>query len=575
MTFDQLRARGTQAISLVALVFAIAVAVVEYIVQGSPGLGTALGTTGVVFLAITFLWKKNSPTFRYLAVTVMMAEVMAILIATRGQPYQIDMHMAFFASLALCALLYDFRAILVGAVVVAVHHLGLGLTFDTLVFYGGGSLGRIVLHAVVLVVEAVALVWLTRNTTELFRLTEQKSEEVAQQAEQVREMSVEDVRKSEVAREERTLMLNELQMEFGEVVAAATNGDFSRRVRNNFEVDALNKLATDVNELVDEVEKGVSETGRVLSSLANADLTDRMNGNYRGAFDTLKRDTNRVADKLTDVIGQLQMTSGTLRAATGEILSGVSDLNERTSRQSITLQQTSNAMTDMAKTVAENASLAENARTSARAAHGTANQGSEVMEDANQAMGRITAASNKISDIISLIDDIAFQTNLLALNASVEAARAGEAGKGFAVVAVEVRRLAQSAAEASSDVKTLVKESSDEVSSGSKLVSQASDSLSGIVTAVREMTELMEAIAEQSHDQASSIDGVSSSMKQLEEMTQHNAALVEETNAAIEQTESQATELDKIVEVFNLVRHEPLNDTFHTQGNFAKQARAS
>ena len=174
------------------------------------------------------------------------------------------------------------------------------------------------------------------------------------------------------------------------------------------------------------------------------------------------------------------------------------------------------------------------------------------MRQANEAMGRITESSGKISNIIGLIDDIAFQTNLLALNASVEAARAGDAGKGFAVVAVEVRRLAQSAASASAEVKVLIEQSAREVSGGSKLVAEAASKLEAMLHAVRGNRELLEGIARESREQASSIEEVNAAVRQMDEMTQHNAALVEETNAAIEQTEAQASELDRIVAVFTV-----------------------
>ncbi|MGN6489535.1 MAG: methyl-accepting chemotaxis protein, partial [Devosia sp.] len=181
-----------------------------------------------------------------------------------------------------------------------------------------------------------------------------------------------------------------------------------------------------------------------------------------------------------------------------------------------------------------------------------AEEGGKVMGEATTAMERITQSSAKISNIIGLIDDIAFQTNLLALNASVEAARAGEAGKGFAVVAVEVRRLAQSAAEASAEVKVLIEQSGAEVKTGSKLVADAASRLQSMLEAARSSNELMDGIARESREQASSIEEVNTAIRQLDEMTQHNAALVEQTNAAIEQTEAQATDLDRIVDVFTL-----------------------
>jgi len=175
-----------------------------------------------------------------------------------------------------------------------------------------------------------------------------------------------------------------------------------------------------------------------------------------------------------------------------------------------------------------------------------------VMHEATEAMERITTSSGKISNIIGLIDDIAFQTNLLALNASVEAARAGEAGKGFAVVAVEVRRLAQSAAEASKEVKVLIDQSAGEVKGGSRLVADAAAKLTTMLEAIRGNSAAMEAIARESREQAGSIEEVNAGVRLMDEMTQHNAALVEQTNAAIEQTEAQAGELDRIVDIFTI-----------------------
>ncbi|WP_375451220.1 methyl-accepting chemotaxis protein [uncultured Devosia sp.] len=172
-------------------------------------------------------------------------------------------------------------------------------------------------------------------------------------------------------------------------------------------------------------------------------------------------------------------------------------------------------------------------------------------------MARITQSAGKISSIIGLIDDIAFQTNLLALNASVEAARAGDAGKGFAVVAVEVRRLAQSAASASADVKVLIDQSASEVSGGSRLVGEAADTLAAVLSSVDQNSTLMHAIAGACRTQAAAIQLVTRSMAQMDEMTQSNAALVEQTNAAIEQTEAQASELDGIVAAFARTQAQP------------------
>ncbi len=370
-------------------------------------------------------------------------------------------------------------------------------------------------------------------------------------------LKVAEMTEAEAARiirdqEARTAMMAELQKAFGHVVDAAVAGDFSRRVETEFPDAELNAIASSINNLVATVDRGLGETGEVLAALANTDLTKRVEGHYEGAFARLRDDTNAVSEKLGDIVGKLKETSRSLKTATGEILSGANDLSERTTKQAATIEQTSAAMEQLATTVMQNSQRAREASTVAGTVTRTAEEGGQVMGAATEAMERITQSSAKISNIIGLIDDIAFQTNLLALNASVEAARAGEAGKGFAVVAVEVRRLAQSAAEASSEVKVLIEQSGSEVKSGSKLVADAAARLVAMLEAARSSNQLMDGIAKDSKEQASAIEEVNTAVRQLDEMTQHNAALVEETNAAIEQTDNQVNELDRVVDVFTV-----------------------
>jgi methyl-accepting chemotaxis protein len=350
----------------------------------------------------------------------------------------------------------------------------------------------------------------------------------------------------------RTAMMAELQKAFGQVVDAAVAGDFSRRVETEFPDRELNAIAGSINNLVATVDRGLGETGEVLAALADTNLTKRMEGEYEGAFARLRDDTNAVGDKLSQIVGQLKETSRSLKTATGEILSGANDLSERTTKQAATIEETSAAMEQLSTTVLQNAERAREASEVASTVTRTAEEGGQVMGDANAAMERITQSSAKISNIIGLIDDIAFQTNLLALNASVEAARAGDAGKGFAVVAVEVRRLAQSAASASSEVKALIEQSGSEVKTGSNLVADAAARLVAMLEAARSSNQLMDGIARDSREQASAIEEVNTAVRQLDEMTQHNAALVEETNAAIEQTDGQVNELDRIVDIFTI-----------------------
>jgi methyl-accepting chemotaxis protein len=360
--------------------------------------------------------------------------------------------------------------------------------------------------------------------------------------------------KIEAAKEERRATMKALRGAFGSVVDASIKGDFSSRVPTDFDDDELNGLADSVNALVATVESGLTETESVLAAIANTDLSRRMTGTYQGAFARLRDDVNAVADNLTQIVGELRTTSAGVKTATGEILAGANDLSERTTKQAATIEETSAAMEQLSATVQTNAKSAADASRKAVVASEAAEEGGQVMRNATEAMERITASSAKISNIIGLIDDVAFQTNLLALNASVEAARAGEAGKGFAVVAVEVRRLAQSAAHASSEIKALIQQSTQEVKSGSAMVETAAAKLEAMLGLVRESARSMEGIARASGAQASAIAEVSIAVQQMDEMTQHNAALVEETNAAIEQTEAQASELDRIVAGFRVER---------------------
>ncbi|RYE07552.1 MAG: HAMP domain-containing protein [Hyphomicrobiales bacterium] len=401
-----------------------------------------------------------------------------------------------------------------------------------------------------------------------------KTDEIGEMAAAVgvfKENAIQVAQLSELEREgleraaERAASMEKFQQAFDKVVTATVDGDLTQRVATGYGEADLERLAVNFNTLMDTVAGGLKSAGDVLAALATADLSRRMEGEYRGAFLRLKDDTNAVVDKLTEIVGRLRKTSLDLKTATGEILAGANDLSERTTKQAATIEETSAAMEQLADTVLKNSERAGEASVNAAAVTTAATDGGSVMLRANEAMEKITTSSGKISNIIGLIDDIAFQTNLLALNASVEAARAGEAGKGFAVVAIEVRRLAQSAAQASAEIKGLIEQSSSEVTAGTRLVSDAAAKLGGMLEAVRRNHALLESIAAESREQATAITEVNVAVRQMDEMTQHNAALVEETNAAIEQTEAQAVELDQVVALFHLtgnaapapVRHAP------------------
>jgi methyl-accepting chemotaxis protein len=312
--------------------------------------------------------------------------------------------------------------------------------------------------------------------------------------------------------------------------------------------------------------RAIEVLGKSLAGLAAGDLTHTITDPFEGDLDQIRVALNQSIDKFSQIVGQLRLTSRSLKTATGEILVGANDLAVRTTKQAATLEETSSAMEQLAATVVDNAKRAETASQVAISVARTAQESGQVMVQADAAMQRISSSSARISNVIEMIDDIAFQTNLLALNASVEAARAGDAGKGFAVVAVEVRRLAQSAASASLEVKQLIEQSADEVRGGSRLVSDAASKISQMMAGVDDNAKLIDDIARASKDQSTAIHGVSNAVRQIDEITQHNAALVEQTNAAIEQTEGQAKELDRIIDTLVIEKVAPSAETFHRSG---------
>ena len=340
------------------------------------------------------------------------------------------------------------------------------------------------------------------------------------------------------------------QEELSKLVDAAAAGDFSRRLSLAGKTGLTAKLGEGLNLWADTVSTAFGQVKSVLSALAAGDLSERMDGTCQGDLAKLQHDVNSMADKMMAIATQISGASREVQGATREIASGVADLSARTEHQASSLEETSASMEELATTVRQNAGNAQEANQLAAAASVAAENGGEIATRAVTAMGKIEDSSRQIGDIVGLIQEIAFQTNLLALNAAVEAARAGEAGKGFAVVANEVRALAQRAGQASKDIKGLIVNSDSQVREGVSLVKQAGTSLSEIVASVKKVASFVSEIAAATQEQSSGIEQVSKAVTGMDQMTQQNAALVEETNAALHSAQSQVDELRKAVSFF-------------------------
>jgi methyl-accepting chemotaxis protein-1 (serine sensor receptor) len=291
---------------------------------------------------------------------------------------------------------------------------------------------------------------------------------------------------------------------------------------------------------------------QVANAIAQGKLGHNITVNRRDELGKLLEAFRSMDDRLSAIVGEVRHGSGAVSTAAQQIARGNDDLSQRTQEQASSLEETASSMEEMTSTVKQNAENASHANQLARGAREQAERGGEVAAQAVVAMKEINASSRKISDIVSLIDEIAFQTNLLSLNAAVEAARAGEQGRGFAVVATEVRNLAQRSAGAAKEIKALINDSAEKVRTGSELVDQSGKALGEIVDSVKKVTDIVAEIAAASQEQSAGIDQVNHAVSQMDEMTQQNAALVEEAAAAARAMQEQANELARQVAFFRL-----------------------
>ncbi len=513
----------------------------------------AVGLFGLAAAALALLPSMRSPaalTTRWTSTVMLMVQISLLVYAAAGTTYQTDLHMAYFAALAAAAFWCCPTTILMSAAFVAVHHLVLNFVYPSWVFPYGADFARVLVHGGIVVVEAAALMLLTHTLADMFGRSDAAARETRealqaqQEAERQRGALTEQVK--DARRDTEDLVLAAV----GRAVAAARSGDFTGRYVPEPELGRLAPLVEGLSQMNEIIDGATADLLSVLSAVSKGDLTRRVDGSYQGRFDDLRQAINHTVERLSETVSTIQATAVDVGTAAREINSGADDLSRRTEQQSSSLGETAATAEQLAASVKGSALSSRQAVELSREAMSVAANGGTIVKEAVEAMARIEQASNKISDITGVIEEIAFQTNLLALNAAVEAARAGEAGKGFSVVASEVRQLAQRSSEAARNIAELIAASGSEVSQGVKLVHGAGDALDRIVEASQKVSATVAEISDATGEQANGIDELTHAVARMDEMTQQNAALAEQSAASATALSDQISRLNELAAAF-------------------------
>lgn len=345
-----------------------------------------------------------------------------------------------------------------------------------------------------------------------------------------------------------------VENEVANIIQDARSGELGGRIQLQGKHGFFKELSYEVNNLLDVLSSAISEISFVIDGLAAGILTQKVTNDYHGDFLKLKDGINHTVEQLEFIVSQILEAGNSIDSASKEIAQGNADLSKRTEQQAGNLDKTAASMSEITVMVRQNSDSAKRANEFSKNAKQLAEKGGHIVNDAVSAMHAINASSNKIAEIIGVIDDIAFQTNLLALNASVEAARAGEHGRGFAVVATEVRKLAQRSTHSAQQVKELIDDSLEKVKAGTKLVDDSGVMLEEIEKAFLSVSAIISEIAEGGNNQITRIEEVNSAISTMDNMTQQNAALAEQTTVASESLHDMSTKMSELMTFFTTSR---------------------
>ncbi len=485
---------------------------------GEPVIAGILSAIVAGIATLVWLTQKSAAAARVTIAVCYVVTVSLLVGVCHGAAWQTDMHMYYFASLAILATYCDLSVIIAASATVALHHLVLNFAAPALVFPGGASLPRVVLHATILILETFALGWMSARIVKLFAVSAVSLDEA------VAATAAAHASQAAVAEQRRL-------------------ADEARQARAIEEAELTAAQTLVVDSLADRLKR-----------LAEGDLTCHLETSFAPAYERLRADYNQAISKLDMLVGNIVVGVGDIRIGNSEIALAANNLSQRTEQQAANLEESAAALTDVVSTVRRTAKGAVQAGEAMTKAQNSAHRSEAIVREAVTAMDEIEASARQITQIITVIDEIAFQTNLLALNAGVEAARAGEAGRGFAVVASEVRALAQRSAGAAKEIKTLISTSTKQVERGVTLVSNTGLALNEIVAQVGAIASVIQEITNDAQAQANGLTEVSNAINNMDSSTQQNAAMVEQTTAAATSVSDKADELARMTATLKLTR---------------------
>jgi methyl-accepting chemotaxis protein len=491
---------------------------------------------------------------RIAAAQAIIGQSIALTAAFAGHPWQIDMHMTFFAALAFTVPLVDIAAILCATATIVVHHLGLSVVMPALIYPSvdlGENVGRTLLHGGVVVAETVAL------CAAVVVRQRQRREAASREDRLAAERAEADVARRDALAAQAAAEAGRLAAEEAGARAAAAQEEVSRRGAEAAEAqraaaEAERREAETRRRTAGELAAVAQELGRGLGALAEGDMTVRLDRPFPPAYDGLRTDFNRTVAQLSAAMADILGQSAAIGTTADSLAAGAHSLSRRTETQAASLEETAAAVSQLSAASDSAGAAADDAVTASGRAEASAGESAAVVADAIRAMDGIMRSSEEIARITSVIDEIAFQTNLLALNAGIEAARAGSAGRGFAVVATEVRALAQRSKDAASNISGLIARSASEIAEGVALVRRTGDALKEIAQSTLAASGNTRDISHAMSGQAAALREISGAMADLDRTTQRNATLVQETSDACDILKEAAGELASVTARFRL-----------------------